>query len=148
MDTKQLLSKFIDSTVAADDNAAKEALSGVATLFVQRHLGLQPVSIVERFANQFNALVENLGFDSPIRISRSGIVSINGKNVGSVAEVAIKGQPEPDESGVVNYGEEHFDDPSNEITGIQFTNLDGTFSKEFTSLEELLNYLTKTYGVK
>lgn len=148
MDNKQLLSKFIDSLVAADAEGQKAAISNVATTFVQNYLKLQPATVVETFGEKINRLVENLGFDSPIRISRAGVVTINGKNVGSAAEIPIEGQPVPDETGVVTYGEEHFDDPKHEIAGIQFTSLDGTFSKEFKSVQEFLDFLAVKYGVK
>lgn len=148
MDNKQILSKFIDSVVATDAEAQKEAISSFATNFVQNYLGLTPSTVTETFGEKITRIVEILDFDSPIRISKSGVVTVNGKTVGSAAEVPLEGQPKPDESGVVTYGEEHFDDASKQITGIQFTTLDGTFSKEFNYVQDFLTFIADKYGVK
>lgn len=143
VDTKQLLSKFIDNIVAGNNDAFKADFSAYT-----QSLGKEMIAnkISSKIVEAFNALAkklnENVGADQEIQMSQGGAVFVKGKKVGIVKSTEEAKKVD----GVSVYGEEDFE--QNAMDGIQFISIDGSFSKEFVTLEQLYAFIADRYGVK
>lgn len=143
VDTKQILSSMIDNLVAGNRDAVKADFSAYS-----QALGKEIISnkITAKVVEAFNAigkkLNENVGTEQEITMSQGGAVFVKGKKIGIVK--AIEDAKKVD--GVAVYGEEDFE--RNGMEGIQFISIDGSFSKEFETLEQLYTFLADRYGVR
>ncbi len=132
MDNKEQLYKFVDAIISDDKEAAKVAFHNFSVDKTKTILGLQqtaePTPTVSEAEEIFEAfkqrLVEFIGDDSPIRLE-GDYVLVKGKKVGMVKN-----------------------DLDDLDSGINFVTLDGSFSKEFDSAEDLYKFLMQRYGVK
>jgi hypothetical protein len=129
MADKQLLYKFVDAVINGDQDTASQVLHGFSVMKSQEILGLQsshadvtePEPVSEAFLQQ---LLEFIGEDSPIRLDGDNVL-VKGKKVGVIKN-----------------------DLNDIDSGINFVTVDGTFSKEFDTAEELYKFLMQRYGVK
>jgi hypothetical protein len=129
MDIKEPLYRFVDATVNGDEESLKNAAHEYSVNKVKQILGLvtpstivtNSVGIVESFKQQ---LLEYTGEDSPVKFD-GDYVLVNGKKVGSI-----------------------HNDLNDIDSGINFITLDKSFSKEFTTAEELYKFLMDRYGDK
>lgn len=146
MDTKTLISNFIDSVINDDNDAIKSNFSQLAASKMKQgyaHGSATKLtnSIVESFNLLSKTLHEDLNTEQPIKMSQSGIVFVKGKKVGVVKST----EDRKDASGVSVFKDEDFD--RNRMDGIEFISLDGSFSKEFETLEQLYHFLADRFGV-
>jgi hypothetical protein len=128
---KEQLYKFVDAIINDDIEAAKIAFHNFSVEKTKTILGLQqseadePVTESEKIFEEFKQqLVEFIGNDSPIRLD-GDYVLVKGKKVGLIKN-----------------------DLNDIDSGINFVTLDGSFSKEFNSAEDLYKFLMQRYGVK
>ena len=132
MDNKEQLYKFVDAIINDDLEAAKLSFHSFSVDKTKTILGLQQsapieptVSEAEEIFEGFKQkLVEFIGDDSPIRLD-GDYVLVKGKKVGMLKN-----------------------DLNDLDSGINFVTLDGSFSKEFDSAEDLYKFLMQRYGVK
>jgi hypothetical protein len=143
VDTKQILSRMIDNLVAGNKDAVKADFAAYVQPLGKDILSNKiSAKIVESFNLIGKRLHENVGTEQEITMSQGGAVFVKGKKIGIVKAI----EDSKNVNGVAVYGEEDFE--RNGMEGIQFISIDGSFSKEFETLEQLYAFISDRYGVR
>lgn len=122
MDKFESLSKFIDAVIQNNDKAAAEAFQAYSVVKSREILGTnKQTTELKEWAVQ---LMEFIGDDSPIKLYGDDIL-VKGKKVGHIQQ-----------------------DLNDMDGGINFVSVDGKFSKEFNSIQELYQFLIDKFGIK